>query len=167
MEPGKDNKDKGSWYVEEPRHDQPQGGNGNPDPNMNPDMDPNIRQVLIHIAPNTMLVTASMVLGILTVATAIMGTVYLPFILGGIAIVMAILSRAEDGIMPFKSRIGVLLGTLGIILNILVVGTSVYKVFNDPAQYEAFDSVFERFYGQDFESFMADQGITVPVPTHN
>ncbi len=144
-------------FYPDPNKDQNNTGEG-------PD---NVKQIFIHIAPNTMLMTASMVLGILTVATAILGTVYLPFILGGIAIVMAILSRAEDGIMPIKSKIGVLLGTLGIILNIVVVGTSVYRVLNDPAQYEMFDSVFERFYGQNFESFMAEQGITVPVPTRD
>ena len=168
MDPNNE-KDNGSWFVEEPKQTSDQnpgqGQGSNPENDQNrPDEDEIIRRVYIHIAPNTMLLTVSMVLGILSVATAILGTVYLPFILGGIAIVMGILSRDESGVTEFKAKIGILLGIFGIVLNIVVVGTSVHSVLTDPGRYEEFDSVFERVYGEDFASFMEERGISVPVP---
>ena len=167
MDPNNE-KDQGSWYVDEPKNNsdqsgQGQGSNSGSDPDR-PDDDEIIRRVYIRIEPNTMLLTVSMVLGILSVATAVLGTVYLPFILGGIAIVMGILSRDESGITEFKAKLGILLGTFGIVLNIVVVGTSVYSVLTNPDRYEEFDSVFERVYGQDFSSFMEEQGFSVSVP---
>lgn len=176
-------KDSGSWYVEEPKRSDEPGNNAAPNNGQRPDGgqssdnnrfqnggqdmpgdDEVIRQIYIHIQPNTMLFTASMILGILTVATALLGTVYLPFMLGGVAIVMGILSRDEQGMIDFKAKIGILLGALGIVLNIVVVATSVYTVFSSPEQYKAFDSVFERVYGEDFASFMQENGVSVPIP---
>ena len=186
MDQNNDQKDNGSWYVEEPKHDNnPNNGNANNNPNAGqfpdnvqdadneqnqvngqglPGEDEIVRRIYIHIEPNTMLFTASMILGILTVATALLGTVYLPFMLGGVAIVMGIVSRDQSGTVDFKAKIGILLGALGIVLNIVVVATSVYTVFNNPEQYEAFDSVFERVYGEDFASFMQENGISVNIP---
>ncbi len=168
-------KDKGSWYVEEPKHGNDHGNDKDPksvqrpgderfSDNGQPGDEEVIRRVYIHIEPNTMLFTASMVLGIITVATALLGTVYLPFMLGGIAIVMGILSRDASGTLDFKAKLGILLGTAGIILNIVVVATSVYSVFNNPEQYATFNSVFERVYGEDFASFMQDNGVSFPIP---
>ncbi len=176
-------KDKGSWYVEEPKHGSEPGNNVDVNSRQDvndsqltdnnrfqnndqdqPGDDEVIRRIYIHIQPNTMLFTASMILGILTVATALLGTVYLPFMLGGVAIVMGILSRDDQGTVDFKAKIGILLGALGIVLNIVVVATSVYTVFNNPEQYKAFDSVFERVYGEDFASFMQENGVSVPIP---
>ena len=132
-----------------------------PDPNLG---DEPIRRAAIHIDPNMMLYTTSMVLGIISIATAILGTVYLPFMLGGIAIVMAIASRPESGPMHMRARIGILCAVIGIVVNVAVVGTTVYTVMHDPEQFEMFDSVFEKVYGEDFSSFMEEQGITVPIP---
>ncbi|MCR4595465.1 MAG: hypothetical protein K5673_01650 [Lachnospiraceae bacterium] len=164
-------KDKGSWYVEEPKHGNEPANSGDPNAGQTPGNGQNepgddeiIRRVYIHIEPNTMLFTASMVLGIITVATALLGTVYLPFMLGGIAIVMGILSRDASGTLDFKAKLGILLGTAGIILNIVVVATSVYSVFNNPEQYATFNSVFERVYGENFASFMQENGVSFPIP---
>lgn len=164
-------KDTGSWYVEEPKKGNEPESNAGPNAGQTPDNGPGrpgddevIRRVYIHIEPNTMLFTASMVLGIITVATALLGTVYLPFMLGGIAIVMGILSRDATGALDFKAKLGIILGTAGIILNIVVVATSVYSVFTNPEQYASFNSVFERVYGEDFASFMQGNGISLPIP---
>ncbi len=117
-----------------------------------------IPRVTIVIPPNGALYTASLVLGALSVLTAVIGTVYLPFILGGISIVLAILSRDGEGKMHFRARVGILAAVFGIILNIVIVSVSVYSVFHDPEQYAAFNSVFERVYGESFSDFLAESG---------
>ena len=165
MDHNNDQKDQGSCYVEEPKSNNDQNPGQDPNKDQRPgNEDEIIRRVYIRIEPNTVMITASMVLGVLTVATAILGTVYLPFMLGGVAIIMGILSRDESGRPDFKAKIGIMLGALGIVLNIVVVATSVYTVFNNPEQYEAFDSVFERVYGEDFATFMQENGISVTIP---
>ena len=172
------NKDSGSWYVDEPDNDiRPGADRDDPNNKLNgfdngsgfdPDSDPNgnIHRIYIHVEPNAMLYTGSFILGLLTVATAIMGTVYLPFIFGGLAVVMAVVSRAEDGTMHFRARLGALIGALGIVLNVVIVGGAVYSVLNNPKQYEAFDSLFERIYGSNFESFLESNGLSgIDIPT--
>ncbi|MCR5595412.1 MAG: hypothetical protein K6G12_06165 [Lachnospiraceae bacterium] len=118
-----------------------------------------IKRIYIHIEPNTLLYSTSMVLSVIAVATAVMGTVYLPFIFGGIAIVMGVVSRDANGMLHQRAKIGILVGIAAIVLNIAIVSVSVYTVLTNPEQYAAFNSVFERLYGQDFKTFAETVGI--------
>ena len=146
-------KDNASWYVEEPPKsgDDTGGRSGSGSPEGDgPD---NIHRIFIRIEPNTMLITTCMMLGIIAVIAAAFGSVYLPFICGGVSIIMAVLSRDRDGKLDKKCLIGILLSTLAIVVDIVTVTVTVYGIFHDPEQYEAFNRMFENVYGQDFETF--------------
>lgn len=67
------------------------------------------------------LATASFVLGILSLITCLLFTVYLPFILGSIAILLALLSKGQSPRLAGRAKIGICLGLLGILLNIALI----------------------------------------------
>lgn len=99
-------------------------------------------------------VTASLVLGVLAIVTTIMMTVYLPFILGGIAIILAILSRGNNKTFAVQAKTGIILATVGIMLNIIIIGGSVLAVIYIPEMREQFNVVFEQTYGQSFQEML-------------
>ena len=168
MDFNNDNKEKenASWYVEEPKSDRENGQVREDDPGQEeepgstpgglPENSAEIKRIFIHIGPNTMLISASMILGIIAVVGAAFSAIYLPFICGGISIIMAIQSRDADGKIDKKALIGIMLSSLAIVVNIAIVTTSVYSVFHDPDQYAAFNEMFKNVYGQDFETFTSN-----------
>ncbi len=104
----------------------------------------------IQKSPADGLVTASMILGITSIITAFMGTVYFPFILGGTSIVLALLSKVGEEKMVSKSKTGVICAIIGLILNVVIVSASVHKVFTDEETFNQFDRVYEQMYGSSF-----------------
>ena len=168
MDFNNDNKEKenASWYVEEPksntdndqvREDSPgQEEDRGRIPGEFPENSADVKRIFIHIGPNTMMITASMVLGIIAVVGAAFSAIYLPFICGGISIIMAIQSRDTDGKIEKKALIGIMLSSLAIVVNIAIITTSVYAVFHNPEQYAAFNEMFKNVYGQDFETFTSN-----------
>lgn len=106
--------------------------------------------------PNQGFVTASLILGILTVMTAVMMTVYIPFILGGISIILAILSKGKLPRLPKMAQKGIIISIAGIILNIVIVVGSFYTVFHNPQARAEFDTMFEQVYGESFDEMVQD-----------
>ncbi|MBO4900835.1 MAG: hypothetical protein J5509_11160 [Lachnospiraceae bacterium] len=165
-------KENASWYVEEPnsgkdnkqvQEDNPvredgstSGGNEGRIPGGFPENAADVKRIFIHIGPNTMLISVSMMLGIIAIIGAAFSAIYLPLICGGISIIMAIQSRDADGTIDKKALIGILLSSLAIVVDIAVVTTSVYSVFHDPEQYAAFNEMFKNVYGQDFDTFTSN-----------
>ena len=107
-----------------------------------------------NIEPNQGFCNAAIILGGLSIITAVMMTVYLPFILGGIGIILAILSKGSQSVLPRISRTGVKLAIAGIILNICIVGGSFYTVFTNPEAKSEFYAVFEQMYGMSFDEML-------------
>ena len=107
-------------------------------------------------SPADNLVTASLALGIATIVSAILGTVYFPFILGGISIVFALLSKIGDEKMVSKSRTGVICAIIGLVLNLFIVSTSIYRVFTDERTFNQFDRIYEQVYGESFRDMYKD-----------
>jgi len=104
--------------------------------------------------PNQSLVNAAMILGILAIVTTFIMTVYLPFVLGGIAIMLAILSRRKDGKLHKQAKLGIGLAIIGMVLNTILVSTSLYTVFTNPKAKEEFNTVCEQMYGMSFDEMM-------------
>lgn len=98
--------------------------------------------------------SASLILGIISCISAALMTVYLPFIFGGLSIVCAILSRDRSGIPDRNAKAGITVSVISIVINIVVISVSVYTVFNNPEQFAMFNSLFEKFYGMDFRTYM-------------
>ena len=140
-------------YVDDNNINNEQNSNGMDNNQDNNPYNPYMRP-LPPAEPNQGLVNAAMVLGILAVVTTFIMTVYLPYIFGGIAIMLAILSRKKDGILPKQSKLGVTLAIIGMIVNTVVVSTSIYTVFTNPEIKEEFNAVCEQMYGQSFDEMM-------------
>ena len=105
---------------------------------------------------NQSLYTAAFVLGILTIVTTLMMTVYVPLILGGIAIIIAIISRADNEKLNRQASLGMKLAICGLILDIVLIGGSFYAVFTNPDARQEVNSTFEQMYGQSFDELLEE-----------
>lgn len=101
-------------------------------------------------SPADGMITAAMVLGIAAIVSAVMMTVYFPFVLGGISIIMALLSKGHEPKMVPKAKIGIICSIIGLVLNVTIIVGSIYTVFSNEAAYQQFDQMYEYFYGESF-----------------
>lgn len=110
--------------------------------------------------PNRKLVMTSFILGIAALASTILMTVYIPIILGGIAIMMAILSRNRDGIFQTKAKIGMRLAICAMVANFVILGFTTYYLLRNPdilREYGSmYNDVYEQLYGESFDEIMED-----------
>lgn len=105
---------------------------------------------------NKSMVGAAFILGIITCATTMFMTVYIPYITGGLAIVCVILSRDRSGRLETKARSGLILAIVGLTINTVIITYSVYHVFHDPELFQQFNILFKRMYGVDFSTYFED-----------
>ena len=102
----------------------------------------------VYEMPNN-LAKAAMVLGILSLLTIF--TVYLPLILGSLAVILAILSRGSRKKMHGDAKTGVITGTISLCIVPAIVAASFYLVFTNPSYYEQFNDTYEKMYGRSFD----------------
>ncbi len=76
------------------------------------------------------LASASLILGIAALGTCLLFTIYLPFILGSIAVLLALLSKGQSPRLDGKAKIGICVGILAIFLNITLI-TAVLILYGD------------------------------------
>lgn len=101
-------------------------------------------------SPAEGMATAAMVLGIAAIVSAALMTVYFPFILGGISIILAILSKGYGEQIVAKAKVGIACAIVGIAVNLFIVIGSLYTVFSNPTIFHQFDTMYEQFYGEPF-----------------
>lgn len=103
---------------------------------------------------------AAMILGISAIITAFMLTVYLPFILGSLSIVMAILSRSGLTGLQSKAKAGIICSVVALLLNIGIVGYSFSIIFNNPELImqtaTMYDEMIEQMYGVPSEEILGE-----------
>lgn len=98
---------------------------------------------------------AARVLGLVAIITAVMGTVYVPMVVGALAIIIAILSKT-DSEFSRQAKMGIYLGTTAIVVNVAMVAYS-FIIFNtDPQAHEQVNIMCEQMYGQTFDAMMDD-----------
>ena len=95
---------------------------------------------------NTM-ATAASVMGIATIVTTIMCTVYVPFITGGLAILFAILSKGKEKHMYRQASTGVTTAIVGLVMNILLIVTVWVMYTTVPAVHDQANEMFQQRYG--------------------
>lgn len=100
------------------------------------------------------LAMAAMILGILSVATAMTFTVYPSFILGSIGIVLALLSKGRSPKLISKARIGATCAIAGILFTGSFFITTVKAVHDNPALLEQALDNFEEQYGMSYEELI-------------
>lgn len=109
--------------------------------------------------PGSGLCTAAMILGILSIVTACMMTVYLPFIFGGLAIILALLSKGCRKLQG-KAVAGIACAAAGLLLNLAVLTFAVRTVIADPELMlhtaKVYDTMIEQMYGVPSEEIFGE-----------
>lgn len=100
-------------------------------------------------------------LGIAAILSTFLIPVVLPFALGSIAIVFAVLSKGRSRKMSRRGKLAVLLGCLAMGLNIayvLYTAGTVYKMMSDPSGRQEISDLLYRMYGMTLDEFLSQTG---------
>lgn len=87
-------------------------------------------------------------LGIFSIFCAVFSVFFGSFICGGLAIILAILSKGYNTGMEKNAKIGIVTGMIGIVLQISMLAFSVYSIIHVPEFREQFNSLYEQMYGK-------------------
>lgn len=101
--------------------------------------------------------TAAMILGIISLISLLLLRVYIPFLIGGIGIILAILSRGRDR-MSGRAKAGIICCITSLVLDVALCALSVYLLFAlpdiMPEMMDDVDKICEQQYGMSYEEFM-------------
>ncbi|MDE6844478.1 MAG: hypothetical protein K2J99_01745 [Lachnospiraceae bacterium] len=100
------------------------------------------------------LATAAMILGILSVVTAMSLTVYLSMMFGSIGIVLALLSKGRAPKLISKARIGITCAVVGILFTGSYIITTTKCAYDNPELLEQALDNFEEQYGISYEELI-------------
>lgn len=106
--------------------------------------------------PGSSLANAAMVLGIVSIVSCFTFTVYPAFILGSIAIVLALLSKGTRPKLFSKAKTGILCAVIGLSINTVLVTSCMFLLFTSPEVRREVNKTFERQYGVSFDEIMDD-----------
>lgn len=140
---------------------QPDNQNQNPNNNYNgynngyPNYGPGAYQRPF-TEPGGSLASASMVLGIISIITSFTFTVYPAFVLGSIAIVLALLSKGRRPKLLSKAHAGIICAIAGLVLNTVIVVFCMVLLFTDPEVRAQVNKTFEKQYGMSFDEMWED-----------
>ncbi|MCM1038630.1 MAG: hypothetical protein NC314_01040 [Roseburia sp.] len=133
-----------------PNNNHPNGGN-----NSYPYYNRSAYQVP-YAEPGSSLANTAMILGIISIIVSFTFTVYPAFVLGSIAIILALLSKGSRSSHFQKAKTGIICGTIGLVTNTIIVIFSLIFVYTNPEANEMFNDVFEQQYGMTFEEMMEE-----------
>lgn len=123
-------------------------------------MDFNINTNNNYKAPGSNMASVAMILGIGAIVTALMMTVYFPFILGSIAIVLALLSKGSFAKMQSKAKAGIICSVIALLLNFGIIGYSFNIIFHNPDLIMdtaiMYDEMIEEMYGIPAEELLGE-----------
>ena len=95
-------------------------------------------------------------LGIFSIFCAVFGIFLGTFICGGLAIVLAILSKGYETKMEKNAVIALVCGIISIVLQIGTLTVNVYNIINVPEYRELFNSMYEQMYGEPVDESITD-----------
>ena len=95
-------------------------------------------------------------LGIFAIFCAIFGIFFGSFICGGVAVILAVLSKGYKTKMEKNAIIGITTGCLAIVIQICSLAFSVYNIINVPEYRELFNSMYEQIYGEPVDESITD-----------
>ena len=102
--------------------------------------------------------TASMVLGIISLVSLVLLRIYIPFLVGGIGIILAILSKGNAKKMMAKAKAGMICCITGLVLDVSLCVFSVYLVFAlpdiMPEMVDEVNQMCEDQYGVTYEEIL-------------
>mgnify|MGYP006922122729 FL=1 len=102
--------------------------------------------------------TASMILGVITLGSLLLLRLSLPFLLGGVGIVLAILSKGGARKMTGMAKAGMACCITGLVLDVVLCVSAVWLVFSlprlSPELTEEVNKVCEEKYGISYYEMM-------------
>lgn len=106
--------------------------------------------------PRNGMATAASVLGLATIVTTILLTVYIPFITGSLAILFAILSKGADKRMAPSAVSGVTSAVIGLVTNAVLIISVITLYLTNPVIHEQANRLFEQRYGVTIDEMWDD-----------
>ena len=94
-------------------------------------------------------------MGFASIVTTFFGLITVPMILGGMAVILALLSRGK-GDMNGKAYMAFTCGSVAIILNILIVGYALYMFCFNPVFRSTVNEQSRRMYGYTINSMIEE-----------
>lgn len=95
-------------------------------------------------------------LGFFSIFCAVFGIFFGTFICGGLAIILAVLSKGYNTKMEKNAVIAVACGIISIVLQIGTLTVNVYNIINVPEYRELFNSMYEQIYGEPVDESITD-----------
>jgi hypothetical protein len=106
--------------------------------------------------PGAAFITAAYVLGILSIVTTFLCTVYLPYIFGSLSIIFALLSKGNATRTAQRAASGIRCAILGMIMNTALIIACFTLVFTNPQIHEELNEMTRQIYGHSFDEIMQD-----------
>jgi hypothetical protein len=103
------------------------------------------------------LATLSLVLGLISIPFCFF--MYTGIILGGIAIVMAILSKGTAQRLLPQAKKGIFYGSIGVVLGYAVLISSIYNLVTDPTYRQQLNQFSEQYYGESMDDMLKELGV--------
>lgn len=104
--------------------------------------------------------TASLILGIITLVSLLLLRLSMPFILGGVGIILAILSKGGARKMLGKAKAGMICCITALALDIVLCVSAVWLVFSlpklSPELTEEVNRICEEQYGVSYDEMMEE-----------
>ncbi len=104
--------------------------------------------------PNVVMATMASTVGL--IAVALLLTVYLSIILGGVAVVLAILSRGSDKKLLPQAKRGIVFGLIGMALGYFLLVQAFVTFFTDPEARTMVNKYSEAISGESFDDTLKD-----------
>jgi hypothetical protein len=105
------------------------------------------------------LANVALILGLISVPFCFF--LYTGIILGGVAIVLAILSKGTAEKLLPQAKKGIIYGTIGIVLGYGIIISNVHNVMTNPAYHDQLNRVSQQYYGESFDDMLKEIGITL------
>lgn len=106
--------------------------------------------------PRNGMATAASVLGLATIVTTILLTVYVPFITGSLAILFALLSKGAGRRMNPSAVSGVTSAVIGLLTNVVLIISVITLYLTNPVIHEQANRLFEQRYGVTIDEMWDD-----------
>lgn len=89
----------------------------------------------------------------LAVITALFGTMIFPFILGGLSIIFAVLSKGNTARYQLNAKVALIVSCIALIGNTAYTGFAFYNLFYNEEYQEQLDETFQQLYGMSLEEY--------------
>ena len=104
--------------------------------------------------PRVAMATSASVLGLISIALLL--SVYFAIILGGIAIVIALLSRSAEGKFLPQAKRGIIFGSIGLIGGYFLMVQAMVMVFTDADTRAMVNQYSEAISGESFDDMLEE-----------